>query len=161
MVDRLTPADLRIVTTRMWRLLQMHGELIHQYQMQINTLEDSLEMWQLYDTRYTQFMKWITDIESKIDGGSEQYIDSLIRKLEHEYQIEIGMKNIEKMWLVQEGEELLKTSNEKQSKGMKDKIARVEESWKNIIEKCKLKKQKLEDILTTINKTKLTKKTII
>lgn len=156
MVGTLTPADLRIVTSRMWRLLQLQVELIHQYRMRINALEDNLELWQLYDTRYMQFMNWAHDMENKIDGGTGQYIDALIRKLEHEYQVEIGMKNIEMNWLISEGEELLKSCNEEQAKELKNNINTVEEVWKNILEKCKLKRQKLQDIGTTIAKTEQT-----
>ncbi|MPC30271.1 Nesprin-1 [Portunus trituberculatus] len=69
-----------------------------------------VEAWQIAvrDThsRYQQFLTWAKDMEDKIDGGSEQYIDTLIRKLEHDYQEDINAKSIEMHWLLSEDAEL-------------------------------------------------------
>ncbi|KAG7175997.1 Nesprin-1-like 1, partial [Homarus americanus] len=156
MVDSLTPADLRLVTQRMWRVTQLQAELLHQYRLRISTLEDRLELWQLYDTRYQQFLTWAKDMEAKIDGGSEQYIDTLIRKLEHDYQEDINSKRIEKLWLTSEGEELISCSNEDQAADLKVKVESIETTWKHIHDKCNSRKQKLQDIVTTINKAEVT-----
>ena len=155
MVDALTPADLRLVTQRMWRLLQLQTELINQYRFHINTLDDKLELWQLYDIRCEQFMKWAKGMKERIDGSSERYIDRLIRKLEHDYQEEISMKNIDKMWLQNEGEELLKICNKSKRKGLQTKIELVETTWRDLNEKCKTKKDKLQDMIVTISRTEL------
>ncbi|KAK8753286.1 hypothetical protein OTU49_003678 [Cherax quadricarinatus] len=156
MIDSLTPADLRLVTQRMWRVTQLEGELLHQYKLRICTLEDRLELWQLYDTRYQQFLAWAKDMEIKIEGGSEQYIDTLIRKLEHDYQEDINTKSIEKLWLISEGEELISCSNEDQAADLKEKVENIEATWKHIHDKCNSRKQKLQDIVTTINKAEVT-----
>lgn len=156
MVDSLTPSDLRLVTQRMWRVTQLQAELLHQYRLRISTLEDKLELWQLYDTRYQQFLAWAKDMEAKIDGGSEQYIDTLIRKLEHDYQEDINTKSIEKLWLISEGEELLSCSTEDQASDLKNKMQNIEATWKHIHDKCTNRKQKLQDIVTTINKAEVT-----
>lgn len=156
MVDSLTPADLRLVTQRMWRVTQLQAELLHQYRLRISTLEDRLELWQLYDTRYQQFLAWAKAMEAKIDGSSEQYIDSLIRKLEHDYQEDISTKSIEKRWLISEGEELISCSNEDQAVDLKEKVETIETTWKHIHDKCNSRKQKLQDIVTTINKAEVT-----
>ncbi|KAK7077528.1 hypothetical protein SK128_024285, partial [Halocaridina rubra] len=156
MIDSLTPPDLRLVTHRMWRVTQLKAELVHQYSLRISTLEDRLELWQLYDTRYHQFLSWAKDMETKIEGGSEQYINTLIRKLEHDYQVEIDTKSIEKLWLISEGEELLSCSNEEQAAELEKKIEHIKATWKHIHDKCTSRKQKLQDIVTTINKAEVT-----
>ena len=156
MVDSLTPADLRLVTQRMWRVSQLQAELIHQYRLRISNLEDHLELWQLYDTRYHQFMTWANEMSTKIDGGSEQYIDSIIRKLEYDYQDEISMKSVDKLWLISESEELISSSDPEQVAELKKKIENIEAIWKNVNDKCNNRKQKLKDIVTTIRKAELT-----
>ncbi|KAK8381872.1 hypothetical protein O3P69_015107 [Scylla paramamosain] len=156
MVDSLTPADLRLVTQRMWRVTQLQAELLHQYRLKISTLEDRLELWELYDTRYQQFLTWAKDMEGKIDGGSEQYIDTLIRKLEHDYQEDINAKSVEMHWLLSEGEELISCSKEDQAAELKEKVKIIETTWKHIHDKCNSRKQKLQDIVTTINKAEVT-----
>lgn len=156
MVDSLTPADLRLVTQRMWRVTQLQAELLHQYRLRISTLEDKLELWQLYDTRYQQFLVWAKDMETKIDGSSEQYIDTLIRKLEHDYQEDINTKSIEMHWLKSEGEELISCSNDKQASDLKEKVETIETTWKHIHDKCNNRRQKLQDIVLTINKAEVT-----
>lgn len=156
MVDSLTPADLRLVTQRMWRVTQLQAELLHQYRLKISTLEDRLELWQLYDTRYQQFLAWARDMETKIDGGSEQYIDSLIRKLEHDYQEDINAKSVEMHWLLSEGEELITCSQEDQAADLREKVETIETTWKHIHDKCNSRKQKLQDIVATINNAEVT-----
>lgn len=156
MLESLTPADARLVNQRMWRIIQLQAELIHQYKLRINTLEDRLELWQLYDTKYDQFMEWATDMKDKIDGSNEQYLEAIIRKLEYEYQDEICLKTIQKLWLVSEGEELLRCSNKEQAVQVQSKIEIVESTWEMINDKCKNRKQKLVDISNTISKTEIT-----
>lgn len=156
MVESLTPADSRLVNQRMWRVIQLQAELVHQYKLRINTLEDRMELWQLYDTKYNQFMQWAKDMEARIDGSCEQYLESLIRKLEYEYQDEISMKTIQKLWLISEGEELLQCSNKEQAAQVTSKMDIVDNTWTKINEKCRERKQKLVDISKTIASTEIT-----
>merc|ERR1712008_454030 len=155
MVNGLTPADARLVTQRMWGVIRHHAQLLHQYRLKISTLEDHLELWELYNTRYIQFLKWAKDMEAKVDGGSEQYIDILIRKLDHDYQQEINTKSIEKLWLISEGEELLQCSDSDQVAEINNKIETIKVTWKNVNDKCIARKQKLQDIVTTITKAEI------
>ncbi|CAL4178286.1 unnamed protein product [Meganyctiphanes norvegica] len=155
MVDGLTPADSRLVTQRMWGVTQRHAQLLHQYRLKISTLEDQLELWELYNTRYIHFLKWAKDMETKIDGGSEQYIDTLIRKLDHDYQQEINTKSIEKLWLISEGEELLQCSDSDQVAEINKMMDVIKVTWKSVNDKCNTRKQKLQDIVTTITRAEI------
>ncbi|CAL4185172.1 unnamed protein product [Meganyctiphanes norvegica] len=156
MVESLTPADSRLVTQRMWRVTQLQAELIHEYKMKINTLEDQLESWELYETKYTNFIKWTKDMEEKIVDGSEQYIDTLVRKLEYDYIKEINSKTIEKLWLTTEGEKLISCSNANQVAEITEKMETIKDTWSNLNDICNSRRQKLQDIINTISKAEIT-----
>lgn len=157
--ELLSPADMKIITQKLWLLTHQQGDLDHQLSSLIHLLEERLNLRVIFDTRQTRFINWASQLESRIQQSTESsYItepEELVKKLESELNGEMAMKDREWQWLVKSGDELLNQCDDLDSKIVSEKVDEVRDTWKRLQDLGKVRANKLQDMVQTKNRLEI------
>ncbi|KAG8236159.1 hypothetical protein J437_LFUL001566 [Ladona fulva] len=153
--DCVSPTDMKGISQKSWLLWQQHGDLEHQLALLSHQIEEKLGMHKMFDTRYSRFIIWVKDMESRLSrsAGTEN-AEELIQHLEGEEQEEVQLKEREVMWLLETGDKLLEMyEDDDYKKEVREKMKLVQDSWNllNQLRKNRIAKlQELTQIMSSL-----------
>ena len=156
LVSNVTHPDARLVNQRLWKIVQMQAELIHRCKVRLSQIGDRRELWTLHAIKYNQFIEWSDKFVVELNSSGDQYIESIIKKLENDYKNILSLRYIEKTWLISEGHVLLDYCDNERILEIKSRIETVENIWLRINGLVNERKIKLTSLRNMILKTEQT-----
>ncbi|XP_037298332.1 nesprin-1-like [Manduca sexta] len=154
----LSPQDMRIVNQRVWQLRQQRADLEHQLSIIIHRLQERLEIYTIFDSRFKRFSEWLITVESRLESSQSSEITALdpqdlIRRINADIQAETALKEREFEWLAETGNTLIEISKKDEksySKNTSKHLRDVQERWQRLQETGRSRIAKITELLETI-----------
>lgn len=156
----ISPHDMKSIRQMIWILWQQHSDIDLQLSNLINMMEERLSLHSMFLTRYDKIMKWIDEIEKRINREIDiSYVrdpHTIAKKLENEIQSEMSLKEKEREWLLSTGRELLSMNDSGSSnvEGIRTdvqyKIDNLIDRWERLKYLCKQRNNKANDLRMTL-----------
>lgn len=149
----LSPSDMKSLNQQCSLLWQQHGDLEHQLALLNYKLSERLGLKNKWDNRYSRFLIWLTDAETRIhscDSGHEEPEETL-RRLEGELHAEMALKQRELNWIKTIGNDLIEFVDTDDRKLIESSLYEINERWIKLMNTGKARANKLIDIMQTMS----------
>ncbi|KAL1139468.1 hypothetical protein AAG570_006452 [Ranatra chinensis] len=150
--ESLSPSDMKAVAQRVWLLQQQHADLEHQLTMASQSIEQRLQLANMYDKRQARFMAWVDGLEDKLSRLANGLLEAgdVLNRLETELAADVSLKRREMDWLTMTGAELMAAEqghSSERANHLSTSLARVSEAWRKILSATDIRAAKLRSII--------------
>lgn len=118
----------------------------------ILALEEQQDWPRVFEARFNRFMKWAGTMEQRLQHKQRALLDDVVQRLSGPLKDELSAKELEKHWLVEQGNQLSSTCNEQ---GRRDELLTqvvvVEETWKRLMKIWQHEFERLKQLPTDLD----------
>ncbi|GAB6020487.1 Nesprin-1 [Chamberlinius hualienensis] len=151
LIEIVSPDDMRILHHRVLLIKEMWFEIEHLLRSYRQMLQEKLNKWSNFDSKYQVFNKWLLEINSALACDGDGYLETVLNMLEEVYQPEIRRKTNDKQDLIYLAQELLPCSEDQQKVDISSKLQLVNEGWKSVDDACAKKLQKIKSVMEDVH----------
>ena len=150
----LSPIDMKSLNQQQALLRLQHGDLEHQTALLICRLDERCDLYDRWKDRSARLLTWIDETEIRIqdcDTMAPNEPQETLKRLECDLQADIALKQLERLWIQNTGQDLIEVAEEEESERLQRTLDEVNERWERLLAMGKSRASKLVDLMRTMD----------